>query len=258
MRWRQSPITVAQAERDYTGGARAWLRGAIAGATTIGAATYLFDPDSGRRRRAELRDRGLHTGRRARELLDAAGRDLLHRARGRLAEGVGRFEDHPDDSTLTARVRAHLGHVSSHPRAIAVEARAGRVQLRGHVLAHEAPRVIEGIRGVRGVTQIDNALELHSEAEHVARLQGGERRLEDTRWPPGPRLAAAAAAVGLLAYGARRRSLNAPLATTAGAVLLVRSMTNRPLRLGELDNVLQSAMPAHGGEPAHEGTRVAT
>ena len=116
MRSKQPPITVAQPERDYTALARAYVRGAIAGATTLGAATYLLDPDSGRRRRAELRDRSMHTGRRARELLDAAGRDLVHRARGRLAEGVGRFEDNPNDETLVARVRAQLGHVSSHPR----------------------------------------------------------------------------------------------------------------------------------------------
>ena len=56
--------------------------------------------------------------------------------------------------------------------------------------------VIEGIRGVRGVTHIDNALELHSDAERVTTLQGSERRLEDTRWPPGPRLVAPAAAAG--------------------------------------------------------------
>jgi hypothetical protein len=88
-------------------------------------------------------------------------------------------------------------------------------------------------------------------------LQGGERRLDDSRWPPGPRLAAAAAAVGLLAYGARRRSLSAPLATTAGAALLVRSMTNRPLQLDDLDAVLQAEPPARSGESAH-ATRVAT
>lgn len=256
MRWKQPPITVAHVERDYTALARAYVRGAITGAATFGAATYLLDPDSGRRRRAELRDRSMHTGRRARELVDAAGRDLLHRARGRLAEGVGHFEDHPDDQTLVARVRSQLGHVSSHPRAIAVEARGGRVQLRGHVLAHEAPRVLEGVRGVRGVTQVDNVLELHSESEHVAKLQG-ERRPEETRWPPGPRLAAAVAAVGLLAFGARRHSLSAPLATTAGAALLVRSMTNRPLQLDELDDVLKR-VPAPAREPAHEPTRVAT
>src|SRR5436189_1550239 len=116
MRWRQPSITVAQPERDYTARARAYVRGAITGATAIGAAAYLFDPQSGRRRRAELRDRSLHTKRRARELLDAAGRDLVHRARGRLAEGVGRFEDDPDDATLVARVRSQLGHFSSHPR----------------------------------------------------------------------------------------------------------------------------------------------
>jgi gas vesicle protein len=257
MRWTKPQITGAQPERGHITRARAYLRGAIIGATAIGAAAYLFDPNSGRRRRAELRDRGLHTERRTRELLDAAGRDLVHRARGRLAEGVGRFEDEPDDATLVARVRSQLGHFSSHPRAIAVQAQGGRVLLRGQVLTHEAQRLIEGIRNVRGVTHIDNALELHAEAERVAALQG-RGRPEETRWPPGPRLAAAAAAMSLLAYGALRRSLSAPLATTAGAALLVRSVINRPLRLDELDSVLSGEAPAHGGEPAHEATRVAT
>src|SRR4029079_17337994 len=128
-------------------------------------------------------DRSLHTKRRARELLDAAGRDLVHRARGRLAEGIGRFEDEPDDATLVARVRSQLGHFSSHPRAIDVEAQGGRVRLRGHVLTQEAQRRLAAIRNVRAVTHTDTALESHAEVERVAALQGREHRPEETRWP---------------------------------------------------------------------------
>jgi gas vesicle protein len=244
MRWKQSPFIITRPQHEFTV-ARAYLRGAIAGATTGSTATYLFDPNNGRKRRTELRDRAVHATHRARTLLDAASKDRVHRARGRVAEGFGRFEDPVDDHTLAERVRAQLGHVSSHPKAIAVDARHGHVQLHGHVLAREAPRIVAGVRSVRGVAHVDNALEMHSETEQVASLQGLERTSGDSRWPPGPRLVAAAAAVGLMLYGAgARRSLSGPLATTAGAALLVRSMTNRPLQLDELDAVLEGESPA--------------
>src|SRR5688500_15965078 len=62
---------------------------------------YLFDPRDGRRRRALLRDQGIHLGRLERRLLGKAGRDLSNRAHG-LAERVR----HPGDQNVPDEVLA--------------------------------------------------------------------------------------------------------------------------------------------------------
>jgi hypothetical protein len=163
-------------------------------------------------------------------------------------------------------MRAELGHVSSHARAIGVGARGGRVHLHGHVLAREAPQIVASVRKVRGVMHVQNELIAHSDAERLPVLQGGARRPEATRWPPGPRLLAALAGAGMLAFAARRDSLAAPLATTAGVALLVRSLTNRPVQPSEFESVLDAgsrsertreAMPARGQTGAAAATAAA-
>ena len=136
------PITVAQPERDFTARARAYVRGAIAGATASGRPTYLFDPQSGRRRRAELRDRTLHSGRRARELLDAAGtRPGAPRARA-ARRGRRRFEDNRTttrrwslrvraSSATSARTRARSASRRERRPCAAARPRARRARRRG-------------------------------------------------------------------------------------------------------------------------------
>jgi uncharacterized membrane protein len=47
---------------------------------------YLFDPDRGRRRRALVRDQGVHAAHEAQDALRTAGRDVRNRARGLAAE----------------------------------------------------------------------------------------------------------------------------------------------------------------------------
>jgi hypothetical protein len=239
--------------QDGTRVARAFVNGALAGATTAGALAFLFDPDGGRRRRAELRDRTLHASHRARTFVNGASRDLWHRARGRAVEELGRLDDGPvDDRTLEQRVRAQLGHVSSHPRAIGVGAHAGRVELHGHVLAREAPAIVASVRRVRGVSHVDNQLQAHAESEHMQVLQGGARRPATVRAAPGPRLLAGAAGACMVAFATRRDSLAAPLATTAGVALLLRSMARRPLPLRDTGAALEAEPPKAPGEGARE------
>ena len=66
----------------------------IALAAAIGAgvgalAMFIFDPESGRRRRAYARDKVTHYGKQATEAVESTARDLRNRAQGLAAEARG-------------------------------------------------------------------------------------------------------------------------------------------------------------------------
>ena len=118
-----------------------------------------------------------------------------------------------DDARLLERVRARLGRVCSHPRAIDVEAQGGQVTLRGPVLSSEVQDLLSAAAGVRGVRSVINELEPHDSPEGVPALQGKGRPagpradLLQSRWAPATRalVGAAAVAAGGLAIAYRRR-----------------------------------------------------
>jgi hypothetical protein len=121
-----------------------------------------------------------------------------------------------DDRQLVERVRSQLGHVTSHPRAIDVEAHDGEVTLYGPVLASEMTEIVHLVASVDGVEHVINELEPHETAEGVPSLQGEGRDaggwLRVPRaWPPATRLLATAglAATGVcVAAYARRGTTN--------------------------------------------------
>lgn len=209
----------------------------------LGAAlAWLFDRQSGALRRARLKEKAAHAGRSVAGAADVAARDIAHRTRGaalalqhRLERG--KDEGAPvDDGLLAERVRARLGHVCSHPAAIAVGCRDGRVRLHGPILASEVDQVLRAVRKVKGVREIDDALEPHRGAGEVPALQGGSgRRVERSafrqeHWSPAARTAAGTAGAGLLAWALLRRTAFRTTAGLAGLGLLLRSLTNLPAR----------------------------
>jgi osmotically-inducible protein OsmY len=141
----------------------------------VGAASmYVCDPQRGRRRRALMRDQFTSLANTTSEGLDAAARDLSNRAAGTAAEARRRFRsERPDDDVLVERVRAVLGRAVSHPRAIDVEARNGRVCLYGPILTHEVNALLRAVESVPGVQTLDNKLEPHDHAGNTPSLQGG-------------------------------------------------------------------------------------
>ncbi len=203
--------------------------------TGLGAGLmYLLDPEAGRRRRARLRDQATAAARRAQEALAAAGHDLCNRATGVAAQARALLapEEVPDQ-TLAERVRAQLGHCVRHMGSLEVTARAGRVRLRGPILAREAEAARAAAAAVRGVRQVDDCLEVHESADRVPALQGGERPTPPTvlaeRWSPSVRLLAGTAGAALAAYGVTRRAPVACILGTAGLALCARGLSNRPL-----------------------------
>lgn len=208
---------------------------ALASAGTM----FLFDPRSGRRRRALIRDRlhrSLHESREfARKArVDAENRvhGLLHRSRTLLQR------ESPSDDIVAERVRAALGRLSSHPGAIEVFCTDRVVHLRGDILASEVPRVLKGVRRVRGVKDVVDELHVYESAQFIPSLQGGRQPLAtphfeylQENWSPAPRALAGAVGLGLLARSLGRSRMGVGHATlgVAGAAILLRAITNRPL-----------------------------
>lgn len=190
---------------------------------------YLLDPYAGKRRRAQLRDKGEHFSKRFEEEIRRSGRDLKHRSIGKVAEARSAFrQEDPSDELIHERVRSTIGRCTVNPSAIEVLVDDGRVTLEGLVLAEEFNDVIRGVSRVRGVESVHSRLEIHEEPD-VPSLQGEARR-PSRAWKPATRLITGSMGTGLLVAGLARRRAEGIIYTTGGSLLLLRSMTNLPLR----------------------------
>ena len=208
----------------------------LVGAAIGAAAMYLFDPDRGGRRRALLRDQAVKATSNVRDVMDAGARDLANRGSavtGRV-RSLFRLRKGTDD-VLVERVRSKMGRYVGHPGAIEVTASGGHVTLSGSVLAHEHQALLEAVRGVSGVNDIVDRLTVHKTAEGISELQGGRRRrgelpeLLQENWSPGTRVVGSAAGT-TLALLALRGGIPGLLLGAAGALILLRSTTNKPFR----------------------------
>jgi hypothetical protein len=244
-----------------------------AGNLLLGAGLmYLLDPGTGRRRRALIRDKFVRAAGAASDAAGVAGRDIRNRAHGVVAQTKSLFiREQPSDALLEERVRSKLGRLVSHPGSIEVSAHDGRITLSGPVLAWEAGGLVSGVSRIRGVHGVEDRLEIHEQPGDVPGLQGQPSRpahrfeFLQRNWSPAARLAAGTAGAGLAWYGLRRRDgLGAGLAA-AGASLLARGVSNRPLTgfLGDGRKPPSAGSPAEwrdagpsvGGEPGLEGGR---
>ena len=182
----------------------------------LGAAVaYIFDPAAGGRRRALVRDKMIHGAKLTGRGLDATLCDLANRTGGIAAATRGRFSgEQVDDDRLVERVRAKLGRVCSHARAIDVGVADGRVTLCGRILVDEVDDVLDAVAAVRGVRSVTNQLEPHESSEGIPSLQGEGRvagpsfDLFQRNWAPATRAlvgvsALAAAGVAMAAYARR-------------------------------------------------------
>jgi BON domain len=136
-------------------------------------AMFIFDPVLGRRRRAVLRDKKARLENSLKEGLRISLQDLKNRTWGLVAEGRAAFlEGNVDDEVLANRVRSKLGFIVRHPSSIEVEVNNGRVILRGPVLSDEVQQLIERVRSIRGVREVENLLTVHEQSEGIPGLQG--------------------------------------------------------------------------------------
>ena len=211
-------------------------RTGLIGGLGLGAGVmYLLDPERGRRRRAMLRDGVVARAIDSERFVEKSGRDMGNRARGFAAKTRNRvFPAGPiEDDVLVERVRSKMGRYVSHPGAIEVFASDGCVALFGPVLADEADGLIRAVESVRGVREVEDRLEVHSDAGSVPGLQGGSYRAGETpeflqrHWSPAARIAAGGIGGTLLLLGLRRRGRLGIAASAFGTGLMARSIANR-------------------------------
>lgn len=216
---------------------------------------FLLDPRQGGARRALVRDKSVGALSDVEEALAVGKRDLFHRAEGVVARLFARPTHEPvSEDVLVERVRARLGHVCDHARAIAVKSKGdGVIELKGPVLADEAERVLGAVAHVRGVREIDDDLERHASAGDVAALQG-THTLPKTwakMWNPASRLLVGCAAAGLAFSALLRGHPLGFLAGGAGALSIARSMARhgsgvsgrRRIEVPGARGVIASAIP---------------
>jgi osmotically-inducible protein OsmY len=140
----------------------------VVGAAIGAALAYLLDPDSGRGRRARLRDQTMSEARKARERGQAKRRYMSNAARGRMSELVSPGPDNrdPDDATLVDRIRSQVfGSPDLPDDRIALTVVDGVAELRGELDApEEVHRLVERVAAVPGVRSVRNLLRVHGEA----------------------------------------------------------------------------------------------
>jgi len=209
----------------------------LGGAAMAAAAMYWFDPASGRKRRARLRDQLVSASGDLRAAIDIGGRDLAHRIQGTVAVARSVYNGAKvSDGVLKERVRAALGHAVSHPGAIKVAVFNGRVTLSGHILAEEFPQLVRAVRGTLGVVAVQDDLSIHESATGVSSLQGGRPRnpprfrFMRERWSPAERLLGGAMGGILAMWGLYTRGVAGTCGVAAGGALLARTGANVPFK----------------------------
>lgn len=201
---------------------------------TVGAASvggllaYFLDPDTGKRRRALVKDQGVKLLKEADRAIEKASRDLSNRARGAVAQArslvpLGGISD----EVLVEQVRARIGRVVSFPHFVEVSARDGAIVLRGAILESELDNLLSAVSSTRHVASVRKELKTYREPRDIPGLQHGEIRRRDPAlgWTPATRLATGVAG-GTLAIYAGGDTAIGKTARLVGLGLLVRALTN--------------------------------
>ena len=124
------------------------------------AAMYYLDPETGRRRRALVRDKGAAAGRDVRKSARATGRRVSNRMHGAMAEMESGMDDAPvTDDVLHERIRSRLGREVARPGDVEVEVNDGHVVLSGSASAEEMASLARAGAGIDGVNDVENRLQ---------------------------------------------------------------------------------------------------
>lgn len=211
---------------------------AIGGFVAGALAMYLLDPTRGRRRRAVLRDKGIHFAKVAKDRVEKTARYTRAKTTGLISQtrSMMHSDDHASDAQVRARVRSAMGRVVSHPHAITVDVDQGVVTLQGPILASETKPLISTTLKIKGVQRVINRLEPHESRQGVPALQGGVRKrgrrigVMQEVWSPSTRLMGIVGGSALLAVALLRRDLPSVVGGAAGLALGARGITNVPTR----------------------------
>lgn len=199
------------------------------GAATVGGLlVYFLDPDTGKRRRALVRDRATNLVKEADRAIGKASRDLSNRARGTVAEARSLLPLRGvSDEVLVEQVRARIGRVVSFPHFVEVSARDAAVTLRGAALESEIENLVSTVKSIRHVSSVRNDLRAYKRPQDVPGIQqvATKRRGAAPGWTPAARLAMGVGGGALALLGGGRSGVGR-LARLAGLGLVARALTN--------------------------------
>ena len=132
----------------------------IAAAFAAGAAAmYYLDPETGRRRRAQVRDRAIAARDDIEDYASTTSRRASDKLQGAAARTRSRVSREPlDDGQLHERIRSKLGHVVERPGDIEVQVRDGYVVLSGRADEEEIDQLLSAVAAIKGVEGVDNQL----------------------------------------------------------------------------------------------------
>jgi hyperosmotically inducible periplasmic protein len=134
------------------------LRLAIALATGA-AIMYYLDPQTGRRRRALVRDKGVGATHEVEDFARKGSRRIANRVRGTVARVRSRRAPILiDDDQLLDRIHSKLGHLVDAPGQVEVQVHDGWVVLTGSASPHEIDALMHMVAGMPGVRHVNNQL----------------------------------------------------------------------------------------------------
>lgn len=147
-----------------------FLGGAAIGARLM----YLFDPDRGRSRRVQLRDKAVRVIHLLRRESNKQVRNAANHLMGRILELRSSIRDRSTeicDDIVLDRVRAQLGRDVRHLRMLDFRVENGCVIIEGPVLRGEAQKIRERLEKTRGVHDCEVRAQEVSQ-EEVERIAG--------------------------------------------------------------------------------------
>ena len=199
--------------------------GAVAGA----AAVYFLDKKRGKGRRQNFLRGADRMGREIAEAARKAAIDTEHRLSGMIKHAwFSLVSEAPEDEILAEQIRARLGRLVSRPHDIHVLVDHGRVALWGSAPEIEAADLVHAVRGMRGVTEVDNHLELREPAgDQSTNLYQRAKKETSLNLSPSARLLIGTAGATAAMVGVRRKDPLGAALTVAGTGLIVHSVLNK-------------------------------
>src|SRR3954452_1899109 len=133
------------------------------GAAIGAAATHFLDPDSGRRRRNQLRDQAASKASSGVSQAASSASYAAGKAKGAVATATpsvpGRGLDDPDDVTLARKVETEIFRDADAPKGdVSVDVQAGVAYLRGEVSQEWVDRLGAAAEQVDGISRVENLL----------------------------------------------------------------------------------------------------
>jgi hyperosmotically inducible periplasmic protein len=129
---------------------------------TGAAIMYYLDPQTGRRRRALVRDKGVGAGHEVEDFARKGSKRLANRMRGAMARTRARArmtDTLVDDDQLHDRIRSKLGHLVDAPGMVEVQVHDGWVVLTGSASLQEIGALVDMVTEMPGVREVDNRLQ---------------------------------------------------------------------------------------------------